>query len=202
MSKVTERKAKLHADLLMRAQNLIAERGVDQLRARDLAQDVGCSVGAIYNVVKDIDSLVLQVSGETLFQIDNVMAESQKRSHGKSATVALVDLSDTYFDFVVENTNLWRALFEHALPANIELPDWIVERQVALLSHIKEPLASLMPNASDEELLSTARLLFSAVHGVVNLAVDQRTTGLPLGEVKDRLEFLVGMFVAGVQRAD
>ena len=202
MSKVAERKAKLHDDLVARAQSVIAERGLENLRARDLATDVGCSLGQIYNVFEDLDALILNVSLKTLIDIDGVMTESARRTAGEPPAAAMIDLSHSYFQFVVENTNLWRTLFEHALPANREVPDWIIEKQVTLLDHISKPLAQLSPSLSEAELRQTAQLLFSAVHGVVNLSVDQRTTGLPADQVKPQLELLVGMFVRGLLAAD
>jgi len=198
LSKVAERKAKLHADLIVLAERAIAEKGVNELRARDLASEAGCSLGQIYNVFEDLDMLVLYVSLRTLERIDDVMKENERWTQGCSPSQIMVGLSHSYYAFVVENTNLWRTLFEHALPAHRELPDWIVHKQVDLLSHICTPLRQLVPKASEEKLLETAQLLFSAVHGVVNLSVDQRTTGLPSQAVKPQLEFLVDMFVKGV----
>ncbi|MEM8749890.1 MAG: TetR/AcrR family transcriptional regulator [Pseudomonadota bacterium] len=200
VSKASQRKAQLHEDLIACATRRIAAHGAHGLRARDLASDAGCSVGAIYNVFEDLEALILHVSLQTLGAIDEVMAANARERAACSQEEILTGLAERYCDFVVQNTHSWRSLFEHALPEGVELPDWIIEKQISLLGHVRRPLAQLMPTASDEKINSTARLLFSAVHGVVNLAVDQRTVGLALDEVKRELRFLVQMFVAGVEK--
>lgn len=199
MSKVAERKAKLHVDLIDAAEARIAANTVGQLRARDLAADVGCSVGAIYNVFDDLDALILHVSLRTLNRIDVAMQETGALYAAGEKIDCMVQLAFTYFGFVRENHSLWRALFDHDLPADYPLPDWVLEGQTTLFRHIEEPLKDYMPNADEQDLMHTARSLFASVHGIVSLSMEGRVSGISLDAVPPQLEFLLRTFVKGLQ---
>ena len=49
-----------------------------------------------------------------------------------------------------------------------------------LFRHVHEPLAALFPKRGREELGITARSLFSAVHGMVALGLEQKLVAVPL----------------------
>ena len=198
MSKVAERKAKLRADLIVRAEEIIAERGVGELRARDLAKDVGCSLGQIYNVFDDLDGLILSVSYRTLSRIDTVMDEAARKAAPKEPVEVMLALAHTYLTFVRENTYLWRSLFEHDLPQGYAVPDWITAGQHLLFRHIEKPLNRYMPKASADEISGTARMLLGAVHGIVTLSVEERVSGLNPKEIEPQLDLLVRTFVKGL----
>ena len=68
-------KAELRRDQLRQALISASERtvetaGLQGLRARALADEVGCSVGAIYNAVDDLDELILLVNTRTLATLE------------------------------------------------------------------------------------------------------------------------------------
>jgi AcrR family transcriptional regulator len=73
-SKTTERRHKLRLQLIEAAEAAVAANGMKSLTARDLAKQVGCSVGAIYNVFEDIDELVIAVNSRTLARLDRTIA--------------------------------------------------------------------------------------------------------------------------------
>lgn len=196
MSKASQRKAQLHSDLIDAAEKRIAEHGVTQLRARDLAKDVGCSLGSIYNVFDDLHDLILHTNARTLMAIDEVMAASVA-GEGEGPRAIMVNLAWAYFEFAVNHNKPWRGLFDHAFPKDYDSPEWMYEGQLKLLKHIEEPLSETRPNASAEEISLIARTLFSAVHGVVELALDDRTVGLPLEAVRDQLRMLIESFLEG-----
>ncbi|NKB50633.1 MAG: TetR/AcrR family transcriptional regulator [Rhizobiaceae bacterium] len=198
MSKATERKAKLHADLVDAAETRIASHGVASLRARDLANDVGCSLGSIYNVFDDLHTLILHANMRTLDRIDKVMTDAAGDVE-KDPLNGLVGLAWAYFDFADSQTRTWRALFDHAFPEDHELPDWIYQGQVELLQHIEQPLQQILPDAQPERVQLIARTLFSSVHGIVELSLDDRTVGLPKEAVRDQLRLLVCGFLAGYE---
>lgn len=202
VGKVAERKAKLRDDLIAAAETRIAADGIKQLRARDLAKDVGCAVGAIYNVFEDIDALVLAAGFRTLKAIDAVMTQKMDAMVGKPPVERMVAMAHTYFDFVDEHTHAWAGLFEHRLPADYKLPEWHVEGQGVLFRHIEEPLADLLPDESPPKLAMLARTLFSAAHGVVVMAREQRVAGVPRDVVKGQLEVMLRAFARGIVPAN
>src|ERR1700722_10511725 len=73
---MSSRRLALHDALAASAQRIISERGYQALRARDVAKEVGCALGAIYNVFADLDALILAVKERTL---DSLEAEITKQ---------------------------------------------------------------------------------------------------------------------------
>jgi len=69
------RRAALREALAASAQRIIGERGYQALRARDVARDVGCALGAIYGVFADLDALILAVKERTLDLLEAEIAE-------------------------------------------------------------------------------------------------------------------------------
>jgi len=66
MSKALERRAKLREALILAAERSIAAKGLSGLKTRDLAREIGCANGAVYNLVADVDELILRVGSRTL----------------------------------------------------------------------------------------------------------------------------------------
>src|SRR5450756_2833489 len=66
MSKALERRAKLRQALIEASEQAIAAKGLSGLKTRDLARQIGCANGAVYNLVEDIDELILRVGSRTL----------------------------------------------------------------------------------------------------------------------------------------
>ena len=59
------------------------------------------------------------------------------------------------------------------------VPEWAIDEQMALFRHIYRPLAALFPKRTANELGVTARSLFSAVHGMVTLGLEQKLIAVP-----------------------
>ncbi|MGL9623507.1 TetR/AcrR family transcriptional regulator [Bradyrhizobium sp. U531] len=197
MSKALERREKLRSDLILAAERMIAERGLSGLKTRDLAREIGCANGAVYNLVEDMDELILRVGSRTLLRLDTALSTAE-RAGGPSPQETLVRIAIAYCDFAAENLQLWRALFEHRMAADKALPDWSAADQMQLFRHIHRPLAKLLPRRSAEELGITARSLFSAVHGMVALGLEQKLVAVPLPALRKEIADLVRAMIDGL----
>ncbi|WP_407187237.1 TetR/AcrR family transcriptional regulator [Bradyrhizobium centrosematis] len=197
MTKALERREKLRVDLIRAAERMIAERGLGGLKTRDLAREIGCANGAVYNLVADVDELVLRVGSRTLLRLDEALSAAVHAGN-PSPEETLVRIAIAYCDFAAENLELWRALFEYRMEANKALPEWSVDDQLHLFRHIYQPLAALLPKRSQEELSITARSLFSAVHGMVTLGLEQKLVAVPLPALRKEIAGLVRAMIDGL----
>src|ERR1051325_2252900 len=94
----------------------IAKQGLSGLKARALADEVGCAVGAIYNVVADLDELVLLANARTLAELEKALTAATAPGRGPDwAIEQLVKLALAYLDFAAAHRSQWQALFEHRL---------------------------------------------------------------------------------------
>ena len=197
MSKTLERRAKQREALIEAAERAIAAKGLSGLKTRDLAQEIGVANGAVYNLVADVDELVLMVGSRTLARLDAELSAAESAgSPGPEA--ALVRIAVAYCGFAAHNLELWRALFEHRMAAEKTLPDWAIADQMHLFRHIHQPLAALFPQQSFDEISVMARSLFSAVHGMVALGLEQKLIAVPLALLREQIATMVKAMVSGL----
>ena len=78
------------------------------------------------------------------------------------------------------------------------MPDWVIDEQMALFRHIYQPLTRLLPARSDAEWRLTARSLFSAVHGMVALGLEQKLIAVPISALRKEIAVIVGAEVDGL----
>lgn len=192
-SKREQRRSSLKEKLIDAASACIAESGLAGLRARDVAARAGCALGGIYTVFGDLDELVLHVNAQTLERLERQLAEALG---GGVAGDSLVTLAQEYARFARTNRTLWDALFDHQMPGDAPLPDWLLARQSALLRFVIESIAARQPELTAPALDLRARSYFSAVHGIVSISLQGRFLGVP----EDRLEMELAWFVHAIMR--
>ena len=98
-------------------------------------------------------------------------------------------------------SNLWRALFEHRMAPGKPVPEWAVSEQMNLFRHIYRPLAELFPARTPAELGVTARSLFSAVHGMVLLGLEQKLIAVPVAALREEIAVIVRAMIDGLTAA-
>ena len=197
MSKTLERRAKQRESLIDAAERAISAKGLAGLKTRDLAQEIGVANGAVYNLVADVDELVLMVGSRTLARLDAELSAAESAGPPMPAET-LVRIALAYCDFAADNLELWRALFEYRMTSDKPLPDWSISDQMHLFRHIHQPLALLFPQRSAEELSLTARSMFSAVHGMVALGLEQKLIAVPLPALRQAITTIVKAMVTGL----
>src|SRR5215470_5022195 len=190
-----QRRARLRDALVVAAERAIEQQGLATLRARALAEEVGCAVGAIYNVVEDLDDLVLLVNARTLAALERDLIAADRAgepAEGPNVAIArLVHMALAYLDFAAAHTPRWRTLFEHRMPAGREVPAWYREQQQRLFAYVEELLLELQANESRVRRALLARSLFSAVHGLVVLGLEEKLQTIPLPVLREQVRFVV-----------
>jgi AcrR family transcriptional regulator len=197
MYKALERRAKFREELILAAERSMSAGGLAGLKTRELARDIGVANGAVYNLVEDMDELILRVGSRTLARLDASLSAAEAQGP-TSPRDTLVRIAVAYCDFAAENLELWRALFEHRMAPGKPVPEWAVDEQMKLFRHIYQPLAELFPAQTPAELGVTARSLFSAVHGMVLLGLEQKLIAVPVVEMRKEIAIIVGAMVDGL----
>lgn len=186
-SKSEQRRALLREKLIEAAEQRIEQDGAKALRARDLAKDAGCAVGAIYNAFEDLNALVLAVNGRTFKKLGAVVTASVQGAEDQPPQDRLILMSHAYLGFAADNTALWRALFDISLPVDGPVPAWYLQELEALFANIARPVAEIFPQKSQAELALMVRALFSSVHGIVLLGLENRISGVPRARIEEMI---------------
>ena len=182
------------------AERTIAEKGLAALKARDLAREAGCAVGTIYNVFEHLDELVLCVGSRTLAMLEATLEPVRspvRHSSAEEAVDEIVRLALAYLEFAAAHTVRWRALFEHRMSEARPLPEWFVEQQHRLFVQVERPLAALLPELDRDARRILARTVFSAVHGIVALGLEEKLVSLPSPDLGRQLAAAVRAIAAG-----
>jgi AcrR family transcriptional regulator len=199
-----ERHDQLRDALLRAAERTVAAEGHQALRARALAQEVGCAVGAIYNVFPDLDALVLAAKARALDALDGELAQAVARIDATGATAEeialrkLLALAEAYLAFATGRLPIWRMLFEYRTAPSMAVPAWYQQRLRDLFVHLDAPLGTIVPDLSAEKRASLGRALFSAVHGVVALGLEERLDPTSRATIGAQAATIVRACVAGL----
>jgi AcrR family transcriptional regulator len=206
VNELSERRVALREALVASAQRIISLRGYQALRARDVAGEVGCALGAIYNVFPDLDALILAVKNHTLDMLEGEIAKKIRpagrlsgddASRASAAEKNLQELAGLYLAFASEHPKLWQAIFEHRSPDSI-VPDGYMAKLDGVLRHVERPFEVLAPQLTPADRKLWARALFSGVHGIVALGLDQKLGPLSPDSLRWQVYSLIHAATVGV----
>ncbi|TFL18449.1 TetR/AcrR family transcriptional regulator [Jannaschia formosa] len=186
-----DRRAALRDRLIELATARIAAEGLGALKARTLASEAGCSVGAIYNVFGDLDDLVLTVNGETFRALGAHVLAAVARAAQADPTERMIVMSEAYLDFATRNPLLWRALFDVKMTTEGAVPEWYLAALDRLLAIIDGPLAEVFPHLPKAEIRVRTRALFSSVHGITLLGLERRISAVEQDRLSDMIRYIL-----------
>ncbi len=198
-AKVDERRKAQKEALILAAEKRIEKEGLAGLRARELAQDVGIALGAIYNLVPDLEELRFHVTLRGLRRLDAVLEAAIAACDDPGPVATLNAIASGYLAFARENENLWRCIFTYLGPDSKAVPEWLIAEQQRLFSRLLAPLAALMPDSTHEERQLFAFTLFTAAHGVIDMALQNRIFAVPQERLQGQLRFLLNAISAGLR---
>src|SRR5690348_18418493 len=105
MTKTLERRAKQLEALIDAAEQAIRAKGLAGLKSRELAAKIGVANGAVFNLVADMDELILRVGSRTLARLDAALSAAESDGPA-SPGETLVRIAVAYCDFAAENLEL------------------------------------------------------------------------------------------------
>jgi AcrR family transcriptional regulator len=180
--------------MLETARDRISANGLKSLKVRDVAEAADCSIGSVYNEFGDFDGLILTVNRETFQTLTDrlvaVPAEHPVRQlHG---------LAEAYLAFATDHANLLRALFEHRMEGDRPFPEDILLMVMQAFALMHAPLVRLLPDRDPEEVGLLARTMFSAVHGIISLGLEERMVAVPPEKLRQQLAQFVDTHLAGL----
>ena len=184
------KRAALRERLLDTAEAQIASGGIVALRARDLATEAGCALGAIYSVFSDLGDIAVAINRRSLEQMTGQMAASVRGLDDEAPTDRLITLAQAYLDYAESEGHRWRTIFSIGLSSSNDEPgfDQAIAPIIALFA---APLAELSLKSSASKTDTAARTLFAAVHGLITLGLEPRLAVLERRKLEKRIARVV-----------
>ncbi|MBA8613569.1 TetR-like C-terminal domain-containing protein [Vibrio cholerae] len=156
---------------LDRVKQFLDTHSYHELSLRKVATMIGYVPSTLVNVFGNYNLLLLHVVAQTL---DELAQEAQQAV--KSTTYpkdALYQLAYCYHDFAKRNPYRWQLIFEHNMNGEM-LPEWQAQRINNMTSMLEDLLKVIAPLRSEQEVLQASRVLWSGVHGITILSVDDK----------------------------
>lgn len=175
--KVAEKRKALKASLITLAEQKITKEGLSGLRARDLAKEAGCATGAIYNVFDDLSDLILTVNARTFHRLAANVTSALDQAPDDTLD-QLIAMGEAYHTFARNNYFSWRAIFDVERDPSTPPPQWYLDELAHLFSYIDRPLSVAMPDMDTDTRRLFVRTLFTSVHGIVVLGLDDTSAAV------------------------
>jgi AcrR family transcriptional regulator len=182
--------------ILDATRRIVENNGAPELSARVIAREIGYAPGTLYNLFRNLDDLLLHVEAELLDELDESLANA---IDGRKTPDAIRQFASAYVGFAFENARLWHLIQNHQPLMNGKPPpDQYLEKVFAPAARLEPLLARMTDNHDVETVTRTARLLWSAVHGVVQVATTEKFGALPRATTTAMVEELVENYLIGI----
>jgi AcrR family transcriptional regulator len=189
-----QKKTRRRTLMLDIARGIIAGKGLRSLKVRDVAEATGCSIGSVYNEFGDFDDLILTVNRETV----RALTARLVAVPGEDPIRQLHGLATTYLEFFSEHAHLLRSLFEHRMEDDRPFPEDILIMVMQAFALMHAPLVRLMPGRDPDDVALQARMMFSAVHGIISLGLEDRMVAVPPEKLCRQVAQFVDTYLAGL----
>ncbi|NRF28678.1 TetR/AcrR family transcriptional regulator [Vibrio coralliilyticus] len=173
--------------------DFLSENSYHELSLRKVANMIGYVPSTLVNVFGNYNLLLLHAVAQTLDEL----AEEAKVivSQSQDPKTALYELAYCYHDFAQRHPHRWQLIFEHNMNGET-LPEWQVERIDNMTGMLEQLLQVLAPHRSSKEVLQASRVLWSGVHGITLLSVDDKFFAAEPVDGKELINNLLSHYIA------
>ncbi len=141
------------------ARAILNDQGPSALTAREIARQIGYTVGTLYNVFANFNEILLYINAQTMEEMYEVFA--------KSSSIKALTLN--YIKFAHEHASLWQLLFEARTHLEA-LPDWYQHKITRLFQLVEQRLLPYL-NHSQEQAAQAAKTLWAGLYGICILSI-------------------------------
>lgn len=181
--------------VLSAAETIVIEEGFSELKVRRIAAEIGYTVGSIYMVFTNMADLIMHINAKTLDAISAQLEQAQNCSTEQSIEALVM----TYLSYASHNFNRWRTVFDYALSAKTEIPDWYQEKVNSIFTPLEVRFAELAPEFSEDYRKRATRALWCSVHGICVLSLTDQDDKTHISDIEETLVLLVRNFMSGLR---
>lgn len=184
----------IQAKALTAGGDLIAKYGLSKFSMRQVAKEIGYTVGTLYNVFKNQDDFLLQINLITLNELQSFIQSRLKPNlRGKNI---LLNIASSYYIFAKEHYARWRTLFEYNLAEETTLPEWYTDKIATLMNVAEQSLSDMSLNSTQIQRMS--RTLWASVHGVCALALADKLALTQSDPAEELIRELIDKYFIGL----
>jgi AcrR family transcriptional regulator len=181
----------IKAMVLQAAETLVAAEGSKALTMRNIAFEIGYTVGSIYMVFENMNDLVLHLNGRTL----DALSEQFDTLPPESPAQAIEDIAGLYLNFASRHYNCWSLIFEHRQPEGVEFPAWYREKIDRAFFRFEAEFKRLAADRSEAQVRQAARALWGGIHGICMLSLTGKFAAAGANDMEAGVQLLVRHFL-------
>lgn len=174
------------------AETIVVNDGESGLTVRRIARTIGHTVASIYMVFENMSELAEHLKTRTLDELTKELSSLPDSTPAKQ----IAEQSKAYLRFAAKNFNRWRMLL---CDQNIASPGWYQDRTGLILDLVEAQFALLKPGLPAELNRQAAQALWSGVHGICILSLNDKCDEQALDAAEHAVALLVENFVGGWQ---
>ncbi len=185
----------IRQNLLKTGRAMVEEKGADYLTARKLSETSNCSVGTIYNQFSNMDNFIM---AQNVLTLEALYADMEKIIPEKNAYNNLNRYVEAMVNFILNNRNLWRLLFDYHLRYSGNLPfayRRVLEKVVVKCGREFDNVVNYLQQT--EKKLSW-QVLWSALFSMSSLLVSSGFEKLSRVKQKTALLLMLNTYLAGL----
>ena len=159
--------------MLKAARGIVRDSGVAALSSRKVANQVGYTVGTIFQVFGNMDHLVVELNIATLKRL---YEHCRTAPHGFDAEARIRNLANAFLTFANENKNEWDAVISYQYSKDLtQLPEY---REQVLLLHaaISDSISEFYSKDDEAQRMDDVSLLWTSLYGIFVLASASKLT--------------------------
>ena len=169
---MTKTKEEIRVDLILKAREILKDKGLEFLTARKLAEYSGYSVGTIYNQYKSMDNLVIW---ENCYTLDELYENLKTAELGSDAYKNLNSLLEKFVEFVLANKNLWFTLYHfHFTNTDTKYDLFYLKRIIKFVELLENNVHKLFDKVPDNERKVYTEVLFVTLFALSSLLTTEK----------------------------
>lgn len=150
------------------ATRMIQNDGLEKLKLRGIAREIGYAPGTLYNVFDSFDELMMRVNARTIDALVLELIQVEKAS----SPARLADLLQVYGRFAQQNSNLWKAVFDYFMNDPENAPDWYIAKINEGLQVVERAVTEIAGPSPLHAPSDIARILWAGLHGIFSLGAE------------------------------
>lgn len=189
----------LRTMIINAARQIIENRGVAKLTARQIALRIGYSPGSIYNQFSSINEILFVIQADLLSEVGEALRAVPRSDCPHTYVDAL---AQAYLAFALRNRHLWNLLIVRT-PAGADESLAALHEQINLnMQLIERAMKPLLPaNANGQDLMLSTRALWAGLHGVTTIAVTGIAPNITTKSAQQFARALTTTFLAGLAKS-
>ncbi|MES2985245.1 MAG: TetR/AcrR family transcriptional regulator [Pseudomonadota bacterium] len=177
--------------------SIIQSQGFGKFSARQVAAEIGYTVGTVYNLFGSHDNLILHINARTL---DTWFEDLQHTFAARKRPPSFEGLALYYIDYSAAHYNEWMALFEHSLPPDTPMPEWYIPKMRRFFELLEGMVLPYVKN-NRRKARRAARVLWAGIHGICMLSLSRKLDLIDSESAKTLAKSFVENYLRGLQHA-